>query len=306
MNVVAVTLHYPNESMVGAWLATHSFLRLLVDRGHTVTVFSAYGSRSGTLDGVYVVSGRQGWTFFNQLAADADVLVCHAGFVKPVDDWRNQKPIVCMVHGLERPDTFDGLTPVFNAFNNVGRFDGDHVVCHPVLDVERHKVVKTGEHFTIINLSKEKGVETVWGAARLLPDHKFLGVKGGYGHQVVPPVPWFTVRSSTPSMKQVWSETKVLLAPSHQETWGMTGLEAGINGIPVIAYPNDGFKESVGDSALIVDSLDSDDWVDAINQISDLSVCKKWSDRILERANYFLSDIQPASSARFVSLVEGL
>ena len=43
----------------------------------------------------------------------------------------------------------------------------------------------------------------------------------------------------------VWARTKVLLMPSTYESYGMVAVEALASGIPVIACPTPGLKESL-------------------------------------------------------------
>src|SRR5262245_53690396 len=102
MRVLAVTPLYPPRSRVGAWLATHLFLRHLVQRGHQVTAFTFrdYG-KSWDVDGVRVATATRGASYAHHLAADADVVISHVG-----DGGKGGKvaeradiPSVQMVHG---------------------------------------------------------------------------------------------------------------------------------------------------------------------------------------------------------------
>lgn len=58
--------------------------------------------------------------------------------------------------------------------------------------------------------------------------------------------------------------------PSESETWGMAGVEAMCSGIPVIAHPTPGLKESLGDAGIFVDRDDIDGWVEQLVRLDDV------------------------------------
>ena len=57
--------------------------------------------------------------------------------------------------------------------------------------------------------------------------------------------------------------------PSAYETWGMVGVEAMTNGIPVIAHPTPGLRESLGDAGIFVDRDDPRAWAAEICRLGD-------------------------------------
>lgn len=111
-----------------------------------------------------------------------------------------------------------------------------------------------------------------WAIARRLPDVPFLAVRGGYGRQVIPRrIPRnVEVIDHVPGDRMddlVWARTRVLLAPSLRESWGMTATEALQRGIPVIAHPTPGLVESLGPAGIFLDRRDVAEWVRVIGHL---------------------------------------
>jgi glycosyltransferase involved in cell wall biosynthesis len=59
-------------------------------------------------------------------------------------------------------------------------------------------------------------------------------------------------------MREVWSQTKVVLMPSEYESYGMVAAEACVNGIPVIAHPTKGLVECLDSAGLFIPRDDTD------------------------------------------------
>ena len=64
---------------------------------------------------------------------------------------------------------------------------------------------------------------------------------------------------------------RMLLVPSHSETFGLVALEAAASGIPVVAAASGGLTEAVenGVTGVLVDSRDATDWARAVRGILD-------------------------------------
>ncbi len=82
----------------------------------------------------------------------------------------------------------------------------------------------------------------------------FLGVRGAYGRQVMPPprLPNCEVLDSVTGKEMrthVYGRSRVMLMPSLYESWGRVAVEALASGIPVIAHPTPGLVESLGEAA---------------------------------------------------------
>jgi glycosyltransferase involved in cell wall biosynthesis len=76
--------------------------------------------------------------------------------------------------------------------------------------------------------------------------------------------------------------TKLLIAPSEYESYGMAQIEALCCNIPVIASDIAGFRESLSDSAIFVQRNNIDAWVEAIKNSDELFNDKKPLDRAKE------------------------
>jgi len=132
------------------------------------------------------------------------------------------------------------------------------LVVHPPLDPNRHRVWRTGDKVTLCNLQDNKGVH-VWNElARRMPHVEFLGVIGSHGKQIPADLPNITIHPLTQDMREIWSQTKILLMPSGYESYGMVAAEACVSGIPVIANPTDGLVECLDDAGIFVPRDDVD------------------------------------------------
>ena len=64
-------------------------------------------------------------------------------------------------------------------------------------------------------------------------------------------------------------QAKVVLIPSHSETYGLVALEAAASGVPVVAASAGGLREAVvdGETGLVLESREPAVWADAITRI---------------------------------------
>lgn len=306
-SVLAATPLYPPDSRVGAWLATHRFLVHLAHKGMHVSVVSLGARGDYVLDEIPVEAGCPGRTAPARRAAEADVIISHAGDggvgLTLATDY--DKPSVRMVHGHGYGEIGDADLAVFNShsLHAASGWTGNAIVCHPPTFAADHHVDTTGDAITIINCSQDKGIKTAWRIAEQMPDLEFLGVKGGYGQQITPRAKNFTTTPTTKDMRSVWSRTRVLLAPSNFETWGMVGVEAMASGIPVIAHPTPGLRESLGDAGIFVDRDDTDGWVAELRRLEDPDEYATASARARARS----AELDPTDSLdRFADAVESL
>lgn len=270
MRIAAALPLYPPNSRVGAWLATHACLAGMAARGHhvdVVTYLRGHMDHAYALDGVNVHPRCR----IEQVAGDADIIVSHLGDNQEAARWARMvgKPTVRMVHGIPAAgQVLDDDLAVFNSetLRDAVGWDGPSVVVHPPLDTDP---VTPGTRATLVNLTEAKGARLFWQLAAATRDVQFLGVQGGYGHQVGGKEKNATVIPPTQDMAgDVYSQTRVLLMPSEQETWGMVGMEAMASGIPVIAHPTPGLIESLGPAGIFIDRDDLTGWQQAIRSLA--------------------------------------
>lgn len=264
MRVAALVHFYVPFRNAGSETMLHTLLRSLSGIGHEVQAFATDIPEAPYLydyDGVRVNSTN--WFLAQQEITrfGPDVIVTHhqntvnairlartigakSVFLMHNDFSQNRKYLAC------KPD----LT-VFNTewIRDVTEYRGESIVIHPPVFAHEHRTLP-GDRVTLVNLNESKGGKILYRLAELMPDVGFLGVLGGHGEQIVrTDLPNVEIVEHTDRMiEQVWSRTKVLLMPSIYESYGMAGVEAIASGIPVIAHPTPGLRESLGPAGVFV------------------------------------------------------
>lgn len=133
------------------------------------------------------------------------------------------------------------------------------VVCHPPVFRENfeHRSSLTDREFcTLVNLNENKGGTIFYLLAKALPDIKFLGVQGSYCDQIgmgAAELPNVTIVPSTPDMRAVYAQSRVVIMPSLYESYGMVCAEAMCNGVPVVCTRTKGLMEAGGTAPTFVD-----------------------------------------------------
>jgi glycosyltransferase involved in cell wall biosynthesis len=300
---VQVRVHaYPPDHNAGAEWALHEMLRALAGRGHAVTVWLSRtaASRSPyTVDGVRVVPHGPGQdAAFAKAVPGAGVVVSHLENVPNVASLARGygKPLIVVCH-----NTFD-LTwqplrtgscalAVVNSQWLLGHASealrgGPHrpsrmlVVRPPVWPAEYR--TPRGDCITLVNCTMSKGVGVLTALAKRMPDRKFLAVRGSYGDQEPPALENVLVLDQMPGREMrdaVYARTRLLLMPSDYESWGRVGVEAMASGIPVLAHPTEGLRESLGDAGVFCDRDDVDAWQTAIERLDNPAAYKAVSKR---------------------------
>jgi D-inositol-3-phosphate glycosyltransferase len=74
---------------------------------------------------------------------------------------------------------------------------------------------------------------------------------------------------SRPDLAALLRESRLVLVPSHSETYGLVALEASASGVPVIASASGGLREAVVDdeTGIVIDSREPADWGRAIERV---------------------------------------
>ena len=83
---------------------------------------------------------------------------------------------------------------------------------------------------------------------------------------------------------------RVVLVPSHSETFGLVALEAAASGVPVVAQGTGGLREAVldGDTGLVIESRDPLVWAGAITEVlADPALARRLSTAARARAEAF-------------------
>jgi glycosyltransferase involved in cell wall biosynthesis len=151
---------------------------------------------------------------------------------------------------------------------------------------------KGRNYITLINLNDNKGANYFYSLAKKLPQYQFLGVKGSYDGQIIQNLPNVTIWNNTPDIRKIYEVSKIMLMPSHYESWGKVASEAMLNGIPVIANPTPGLSENVGKGGLLINRKDTAKWKEEIAKLmEDDKYYQKWSKAALKRAKEQVPDL---------------
>lgn len=287
---------YPPQHNAGAEWAAHSMLRALAARGHTVDVLLSQPceqTRSYELDGVTVHPHRGKGDPSRWLRGEqrAQVLVTHLENTPraSVLGEMHGLPVVHLLHNtFEKSKSWlHKGSPTLAVYNTAWMAEdaaawwrihrGDRpmpwgITVHPPVAVADYAATP-GDRITLINLTAEKGVGVFYALAERMPDTQFLGVVGGYGHQVLrEDLANVEILPHTPGDRmatEVYARTRILLAPSAYESYGRVAVEAMCSGVPVIAHPTPGLRESCGDAGIFCDRDDLEAWQAAIEALDD-------------------------------------
>lgn len=302
MKVVALLHAYLPDHGAGAEHHAHTLLSALADRGHDVSVVL---SREATWQGDHTwqvgpvqVDGHADKVTLHRHLSGADILVTHLENTArahaigkrrklwTVDLLHNTFPPTVSWLGRDRCDLAIANSE-WMARTYTGRSSGVPVrVMRPLTPVADY-ATKPGPLVTLSNLYVNKGPHVLWAVAKLLPDVKFLAVKGAYGPQEIPQQVPSNVRlmDNTPQVRdRILARTRIQLMPSGYESWGRMAVEAMCAGIPVIAHPTPGLVESLGPAGVFADRDDPEAWAAAIRWLSDPATWKQQSAAAKARA----------------------
>lgn len=276
--------YFPNHN-AGAEAMLHQILFDLKEKGHEVRVLTKNAGAS-EYEGVPIFEVAKNddphLNWCNVIFTHLDMTryaVSHAS--------RYRKKIVHLVHN-DKQLAYNKITNGRNITLAIAnsewirqtiKRDIPSLVVYPPTDPDRYTVETTREYITLINMNEAKGGKVFWQLARLFPDKKFLGVKGAYGEQVISSkkLPNVTILENTPDIQEVYKKSKIVLMPSSYESWGRVAMEACCSGIPVIASPTPGLKESLSYAGTFAEHDDLADWVEAIRKLEDEEEYKIYS-----------------------------
>ncbi len=291
---------YPPTHNAGAEWMAHAMFKWLVAHGHECHVVTTCPANY-EIDGVKVF--RDDFDSCNREWNWCDLGLTHLVRSGKAWNWHaiTYKPIVYVVHNTftnRLVEVKQDFALIYNTEH--AREDGKakgyrhhSTVLHPpVYFDDYHTDNKRRKYITLINCWPRKGGNVLYDLAKSMPDRQFLGVKGGYGEQVIKPLPNLTYVENTPDIKSIYEQTRILIMPSVYESYGRTAVEAMCSGIPVIASDTPGLRESLGDCGLFVPALPAEDenFLEAdpfehfIKMLDDKAVYKDISTRSLARA----------------------
>ena len=317
MRVLAMLHLFPPHHNAGAERMVLAMFRALVERGHQVDVLLSQRHPEITsayeIDGINVHRHRGKEDPFRFLD-DTDVIVTHLENTPRAaalgESFRI--PVVKVVHNTftaTRGQLKRGISlAVYNSQWMAEEFsdlDVDSVVIRPPVAVADYATTP-GDCITLVNLYEPKGPKTFYALAERFPHLRFLAVHGAYGTQVVrdlPNVEHVEHLDGDQMRDRVYARTKILLVPSDYESWGRVGVEAMCSGIPVIAHPTPGLKESLRDAGIFCDRRNIDAWEQAITGLLKPRTYAAASKKAKARA----AELDPAADLdRWCAAVESL
>lgn len=268
----------------GSEVCAHTVNRFLAKNGHEVWV-GAPGYPYKVYQGVHIFD-MNNRAMLHALMENTDVLSTHS--FRPLClqlsklygaaymDWFHGGTFTANA----RKDGYDETDPKYWAvFNSASLKDAhsriaeDRVhILRPPVDWREYEIPQSKMHpkyVTLSNLNENKGGQILIDIAKAAPEIQFLGVRGSYWKQIEDPtLKNITYINNTPQIKEVYENTKILIMPSKEETWGRTAVEAMSSGIPVVVSPTPGLKECCQDSALFVERQNIKEWVRLLRRLT--------------------------------------
>ena len=264
MRIVCYLELFVPKHNAGAEVMIYEMMLEMVKKGHRVTVVTSDAVRGFCpfIDCVNTADEMR----VREIIKGSDIIITQLRATQRAVYYakRFRKPLVNIIHNDKQIERFGITNKSVNLLvaNSQWIYDGidlevEKIIVYPPIDVEKYAVETNGEAIVLINLIKAKGGELFYKLAELMPDYKFIGVKGGYlvKSQIVPSVLPDNVEivENTPDILGVYKRAKIVLMPSEAESWGRVPIEACCSCIPVIANKTSGLSESLGDAGIFLD-----------------------------------------------------
>lgn len=199
----------------------------------------------------------------------------------------------------------DKIIKIFNSNNIFKKYEKylnykikNSFIINPYIDYEKYnhyfKNVENREYITFVNPLKNKGVDVVIELAKYYKNKKFLIVKGGYQEdqqdiKSFKKLPNCHIIENTNDMiNNVYLKSKIILMPSHYESYGMVSAEAQCFGIPAICNEfSEGLKENNGKINLYgktydkVNKVNIKSYIEKIDLLDHKETYILWSDFVM-------------------------
>ena len=274
MNILLSPGIYLPHQIAGSEICLHRICKYLMSKGHQIKAITRY-PEDYVYDGIEVYKQNKDYKVcHNHLWDWADLVFCQLSGTYYAMNKQKIKPkkVINFVHNNASYPQVDIRKNVYTVYNTEQvkkelNYKQETFVLHPPVNYRDFADVDTSkaEYITLINHNENKGGRILIEIAKRLPKHKFLAVQGGYYHQVVDrKVKNIKYVGITNDIKKYLAKTKLLIAPSEYESYGMAQIEAMCCNIPVIASNIPGFRESLSDAATFVQRNNIDAWVEAI------------------------------------------
>lgn len=273
MKVLFFCHFWPPYHFAGSEVMGQNIFRHLREAGHETVVVATHefdAPLEWDFEGTRCVRTDTGLTAFELTRREVpDVILTHHGETAPARSYAEylDVPLVQVIHNnMSYSDVnldYGADYVIYNTDylqNHYKYFGYDSCVLHPPVFASDHST-PSGNKVTLVNLNVDKGSGIFYALADRMPDVEFMGVEGGHGGQIFEARSNVVFQRQTTNMRDdVWSKTRIVLMPSIYESYGMVGVEALASGIPVIATPTFGLKESLSYAGTFVGRDDLDAW----------------------------------------------
>lgn len=305
---ILVHVHgYPPDHNAGAEWMLHHMLKWLQKKGHEILV-ATQTLKEYEFEGIKVVN-ETGSTHIRGHYRWCDIVISHlVRHGKVINNIRVVDKVALFL--MHNTHSYENIKMIAHwsclAFNSEytrsqpGYDHKDSVIVYPPCPVKYYGTNRGGAKFvTLINHCKQKGSDVFHALAKDLPNVDFMAVKGDYFHQEKKKgLENVTYKPNTPEIPKMYALTKVLLMPSEYESFGRTAIEAACSGIPTIAAPTEGLKESLGEAGIFIDLKDREAWAKEIKKlIGDKEYYKSRSDLAKARAKELEEMFEPQMEA---------
>lgn len=306
MRILALVHKYPPVHNAGAEVMLHAILVDLARRGHDCAV-TYPKAKADELDGIPIRPTPPRDNRLVEAARAADILITHLDVTPRAMRVARAagRPLVHLVHN-DGQLPFHGVTAdraelvVWNSewiAERYANWPGRSLIVRPPVTVADYvsaaNPVGPDGDITLINLTQAKGAGTFYALAETMPERSFLGVRGAYGTQIEPRnlrkrlnnVELLFHVAASRMRAEVYSRTRILLVPSSYESWGRVAIEASAAGIPVIAHPTPGLRESLGPDGLFAEHGKPAQWARIIKALDDPGYYRERAIIGIERAD---------------------
>lgn len=294
MKILAHIHAYPPNHNAGAEWMVHHMFKWLQKKGHEIKVMTS-DPGAKEFEGIDIIPEFGPTHDIRKWYRWADIVVSHLVKTgKVINNIRIvDKPALFVMHNTHRNTMIELIAHrsimCFNShYTQDVPFYKDKESClvYPPCPIDYYKTNRGGaKYVTLINFGLKKGGATFYKLAMEMPEVEFLAVKGDYYHQAKRRLDNVTFKENTPRIQKEYALTKVLLMPSEYESFGRTAIEAAASGIPTIAAPTPGLKESLGEAGIFYSLDDVEGWKDEISHLlSDKDYYKERADLSKARA----------------------
>lgn len=292
LKIAALVHGYLPNHNAGAEAMLHHILVNLKNLGYQVKVVTRDPGATEFED--IPIYDASNYDKMNEVMEWSDVIFTHLDFTKRAARYSRilKKPLVHLVHNdkqlaFNNIDSSSAQLAIANSEWIEKTIKGiNTVIVFPPTEPSYYTVKPEGDAITLLNMNEAKGGKIFWQLARIFPERKFIGVKGAYGEQIGydKKLPNVTIVENGPDVRGIYKKTRIVIMPSAYESWGRVGIEAACSGIPTIAAPTPGLKESLGVSGIFVPHDDVAGYVEAIRSLDDEKLYEKHSRAAKKRA----------------------